>query len=99
MKLLRDVIENIKILETHGNSDVSVSTLCLSNKNIEKHSLFAALPGTITDGHLFINDAIDKGATVIVYQNQPKEFKEHVTYIKVKDTKEALGIMAGNFYD
>lgn len=99
MKLLSDILEDVQILDTHGNVDVSISDISLSNKNIQKHSLFAALPGTVTDGHIFIHDAIEKGATVIVYQNDLADFQEHVTYVRVPDTKEALGRMADNFYD
>ena len=99
MKLLSDIIEDVKILETHGNVDVSVSTLSLNNKDIENNSLFAAIVGNITDGHLFINDVIKKGAKVVIHQNDIKEFQEGITYIKVPDTKEALGLIASNFYD
>lgn len=98
MKLLSDIIENIKVLETHGNLDVLISNLSLSSKDIENSSLFVAIVGNVHDGHIFIEDSIRKGAKVIVYQNNLESFEQGVTYIKVEDTKDVLGIMASNFY-
>lgn len=99
MKLLNDVIENIQILETHGNLDVSISSLVINSNKIKDNSLFIAIVGNNTDGHLYINECIKKGVKVIVYQNNLDNYIQGVTYLKVIDTKEALGIMASNFYD
>ncbi len=99
MKLLPDILENVTIVETHGNLDVSVANVSLSSNDIVEHSLFTAIVGNITDGHIFINDVIKKGAKVIVYQSDITDFENGITYVRVPDTKTALGVMAGNFYD
>lgn len=99
MKLLSTITENIKILETHGNVDVYVSSLSINSNAIEDNSLFTAIIGVVTDGHLFIDECIKKGAKVIVYQNELKNIEHGITYLKVENTKEALGIMASNFYN
>ena len=99
MKILNDIIDEISILHIHGNIDKPVSSVSLNSKNIEQHSLFVALEGNVIDGHLFIDEVIEKGATSIVYEKDPKEFKDGITYIKVGDTHNAVGIIASNFYD
>lgn len=98
MKLLNDILEGVPILETHGNVDISVSSVSLNSKDVESHSLFVALLGNIVDGHSFINDCINKGAIVIVHENSLEEYRDGVTYIKVDDTHTAVGIIASNFY-
>lgn len=98
MKILNEVIDNIKIIESHGNLETRVSSISLNSKNIEPRSVFIALEGNIIDGHVFIDEVIEKGATVIVYEHGPIEFKNGITYIKVADTHSAAGVMAGNFY-
>lgn len=104
MKILSELLENIPILESHGNLEARVSSVSLNSKAIEPHAIFVALVGNVVDGHVFIDEVIEKGATVIVYEKDPKEFKNGlpaqagVTYIKVKDTHSALGIIADNFY-
>lgn len=99
MKLLSNIIKNIEVLETHGNVDVSISSISLSNKDIVENSLFVAIKGHVTDGHNFVDDVISKGAKVIVHQNDLDQYGHGVTYVKVRDTKEAVGIIAHNFYN
>lgn len=99
MKLLSTITENIKVLVTHGNVDVYISGLTLNSNDITPNCLFVAIRGATSDGHTYVGEAIKNGATVIVYESDLQTFDHNVTYIKVKDTKEALGIMASNFYD
>ena len=51
------------------------------------------------DGHLYINKAIDLGATVIVCEDFPETQKDEITYVQVVDANTALAVMASNFYD
>jgi len=99
MKILSELLENVKIIESHGNLDTRVSSVSLNSKIIEPRSLFVALNGNVIDGHLFIDEVIENGATAIVYENDPKDFKNGITYIKVEDTHNAIGVIADNFYN
>lgn len=99
MKILSDILEEVEIIESHGNLEARVSSVSLSSKEIEPHAIFVALKGNVLDGHSFIDEVIEKGATTIVYEKDLPEFKNGVTYIKVLDTHSAVGIIAGNFYN
>jgi UDP-N-acetylmuramoyl-L-alanyl-D-glutamate--2,6-diaminopimelate ligase len=99
MKILSELLEDVKILESRGNFEAHVSSVSLNSKTIEPHAIFVALTGNVVDGHLFIDEVIEKGATVIVYENNLNDFKNGITYIKVADTHSTLGIIADNFYD
>ncbi len=99
MKILNDILEDITILETHGNIDMGVSSVSLDSRDIKLHSLFVALAGNVIDGHIFIDEVIEKGAKTIVYESDIKEFRPGISYIKVPDTHTAVGIIASNFYD
>ncbi len=99
MKILSDILEEVEIIESHGNLDARVSSVSLSSKEIEPHAIFVALKGNVLDGHSFIDEVIEKGATTIIYEKDVPEFKNGVTYIKVLDTHSAVGIIAGNFYN
>lgn len=99
MKILNDLLEEITIVEIHGNIDASVSSISLDSRIIEPHGLFVALAGNVLDGHTFIDEVIEKGATVIVHEKDIDDLKTGITYIKVADTHSAVGIIASNFYD
>ena len=58
-----------------------------------------AIPGTVVDGHQFIDQAIDSGAACIVCERMPESTPEHVTVIQVKSSAEALGHIAAAFHD
>jgi UDP-N-acetylmuramoyl-L-alanyl-D-glutamate--2,6-diaminopimelate ligase len=74
-------------------------SISFDSRRIEKDSLFVAVKGTQSDGHVYINDVITKGAIAILCEELPEVLNDKITYIKVKDTAAALGIIAANFYD
>ena len=69
------------------------------SRNVVAQCLFVAIKGTRSDGHDFIEKAITHGASIIVCEKLPEATYEKVTYVTVKSTIVAFGIMVGNFYD
>ena len=45
MKILSELLEDVPILETHGNLEARVSSVSLSSKEIEPHAIFVAIKG------------------------------------------------------
>jgi len=82
-----------------GTTDLMVESLAFDSREVLSNTLFVAQKGLIFDGHKFMDAAIEKGATVIICEDMPKEFFKNLTYIQVKDSNEALAIIASNFYD
>lgn len=99
MKLLKDILYKAGIIEVIGSTNVAITALTFDSRKIEKDSLFIAIKGTQNDGHAYINDVISKGSIGILCEEFPSEINDKVTYVKVKDTSAALGIIASNFYD
>jgi len=99
MKLLSDIIYKSGIEEVLGATHVAIDSISFDSRKVQKLSLFVAVKGVSSDGHLFINKAIEDGAIAIVCSEMPNKIYDNVTYIKVKDTSYALGIIASNFYD
>jgi UDP-N-acetylmuramoyl-L-alanyl-D-glutamate--2,6-diaminopimelate ligase len=79
---------------TIENKTVEIAGIHSDSRKIEEGYLFAAVPGTQSDGHLYIEKAIEKGAKVIVCQALPKDLRPDITYIQVKDSAETLGRIA-----
>ena len=99
MKLLKDILYKVGLIEVEGSTNVAITAISFDSRKIEKDSLFVAVKGTQSDGHKYIDDTIGKGAIAILCEDLPKKTNEKVTYVKVKDTSLALGIVASNFYD
>lgn len=99
MKNLRDILYKADLLETHGVVDKEVLAVEFDSRKVKPGVLFVAVKGLTTDGHLFIPRAIESGATAIVCEEIPAEIAEAVTYVRVKNSALALGIIASNFFD
>lgn len=99
MKLLSDLLYKAGIEEVKGNTNLAITSICFDSRNVTNSSLFVATRGTQVDGHQFIPGAIEDGAVAIVCEQFPEEINEKITYVQVKSSNEALGIIACNFYD
>ena len=99
MKLLSDLLYKTGIKEVKGDINLAITSICFDSRKVTNSSLFVAISGTQNDGHQFIDGAIKDGALAIVCEVFPEEIEERVTYVQVKSSTEALGIIACNFYD
>jgi UDP-N-acetylmuramoyl-L-alanyl-D-glutamate--2,6-diaminopimelate ligase len=99
VKLLTDILYKAGLEEIIGTTNVAVASIAFDSRKIKKDSLFIATRGTTADGHKFIDQTIEAGAIAIVCEEFPENRLEHITYIKVKNSSFALGIIAANFYD
>ena len=68
LKELLKKTDAAQALSIHGNADIDITGIKTDSRQIKKNDLFIAVKGTQTDGHDYIPQAIDKGATVIAYQ-------------------------------
>src|SRR3989344_7627677 len=96
---LKDLLVNIDVLDTKGDLDCQILGLSISSNSVEEGHIFCALVGEKTDGHLYIDSAIKNGTKVIVCEKFPENILDEIVYIKVKDSKKALAIIASDFYE
>ena len=99
MMTLSNILSHIKITEAVGSTSIPITSVDFDSRKVREGALFVATIGTQVDGHEFITQAIDSGAIAIVCETLPKELRENVSYIKVKNSQEALGQIASNWYD
>lgn len=97
--LLREILYKVAIEAVHGSTEVEVNNIHFDSRKIESNDVFVAIRGTVSNGHDFIDKAISSGASVIICDELPSNLLSQITYVKVKDTNEALAFLATNFYD
>ena len=97
MKSLKKLTSGISGLEIHGKSKIEVSSLATDSRRVGPGSLFFALPGLRTDGHHFIEEAIDRGAVAIVCQKECW-VPPNVSMVQVDNMREAVATIASRFY-
>ena len=96
---LSTLLNALHPVEVIGRSDIEINSIQFDSRLVGVGDLFVAQSGTSVDGHTFITRCISQGAVAIVLSNRdflPSD--EKVTYILVKDTNEALGLLACEWY-
>lgn len=99
MNVLKDILYKVSLISTSGDMEVGVDHIAFDSRKVKGKTAFVATKGTQVDGHQFIDQAIENGATAIVCETMPGEIVSGITYVQVLNSPKALGIMASNFYN
>lgn len=99
MKQLKDILYKVGIEAVHGATDITISKIEFDSRKIELNDVFVAIRGTLSDGHDYIEKALALGAIAVICEEFPSVIVNGVTYVKVKDSNEALAFLAANYYD
>ena len=95
---LNDIIKAISTCEIISGVDIDVTGIQMDSRLVEEGNMFVAVKGTQTDGHAYIDKAIEKGAKVVVCEDMPHNLTPGVTYVSTKDSEDAVGKLATTFY-
>lgn len=95
---LTEIIQPVTLTETVGCTDLDITGIQMDSRLIEPGQLFVAVRGTQTDGHAYIDKAIEKGAVAVVCEQIPEVRQPGVTYLSTPDTEDAVGKLATTFY-
>lgn len=99
MMTLKDILYKVTINAVTGSTNISINNIDFDSRKISKSDVFVAVKGTMSDGHDFIDKAIEQGAIAVVCEHIPKKCTSGITYVEVENTSSALAIMASNYYE
>lgn len=99
MIILKNILYKVAIEAVKGSTEIPVNKMEFDSRKIQENDVFIAINGSVSNGHDFIEKAINLGAIAVVCNDFPEVIITGITYIKVKDTNAALAFMAANFYD
>ncbi len=99
MTELKDILYKVAINAVVGDTKTSVNKIEFDSRKIEQDDAFVAIRGSVSDGHDFIEKAINQGALAVICENTPDVMVHGVTYVEVENTQSALAIMASNYFD
>jgi UDP-N-acetylmuramoyl-L-alanyl-D-glutamate--2,6-diaminopimelate ligase len=98
MQELKDILYKVTINAVVGSTSVKVNALHFDSRSISTNDVFVAIKGSVSDGHQFIDIAIESGAVAVVCETLPDNLQNGVTYIEVENASSALAYMASNYY-
>jgi UDP-N-acetylmuramoyl-L-alanyl-D-glutamate--2,6-diaminopimelate ligase len=96
--LLSDVLYRVKIKEVRGSTATLINDIRIDSREVQNGDLFIAINGLAADGHQFIDQAIEHGASVVAGERFPEEKKPGIVYVQMENSAAAAGLIACNFY-
>ncbi|WAM31117.1 UDP-N-acetylmuramoyl-L-alanyl-D-glutamate--2,6-diaminopimelate ligase [Caldicellulosiruptor naganoensis] len=96
------LIKGLNIIETNiKNFDEDIKDIAYNSKNVKDGFAFVCIKGFKTDGHEYIDEAIKRGAKLIVVDEffDTSKLKDKVLFIKTSNTRKALSIISANFFE
>ena len=100
MKLSK-ICEKIKYECLQGSMEAEVRDIIYDSRKIAKETMFVCMVGAVTDGHKYIPDAVEKGASVIVVERDEEaaQIPDTITVLKVESARYALALMSAALFD
>ena len=98
MMKIEEILAGIDVVSVTGTKNRVISGIEFDSRNVNKDSLFVAVKGYKSDGHDFINAAIESGAAAIICEILPENQGKDICWIKTGDSAKALGLAASNFF-
>ncbi len=97
MKTLAEITQSIRS-ENKSLPFCEIKGLTINSNNVSTGDIFFAIHGTKSDGHDYIQKAIDAGASAII-SNGRDTGKLSVPQIKVNNTRKAVSAVAAEYYE
>ncbi len=99
MMLLKDILYGVGLTAVSGSTNVMVNSVQFDSRKVAMDDVFVAVRGLVTDGHGYIEKAVNSGAKAIICEELPQQMVNEITYVEVRNGNSALAIMASNFYN
>lgn len=97
MMHLSQLLEGLQIRNNIKTSSLEISDVIYDSRQVKKNCLFVAIRGFQSDGHQFIQEAIEKGASAIIAEEEPT-ISISVPLFLVSDSRLALAKISSNFF-
>lgn len=96
---LDKLLEKIEYELVQGSLETEVTDIAYDSRKIQPGMLFMAIDGTVSDGHKYIPDVVEKGASVVVVEKEIPLPHEGVTVVRVENGRAALSYMSQAYFD
>src|SRR5205807_186070 len=93
---LKTLLAAIPVRQIIGTLDRPVESIAYDSRRVQKNGLFVAMRGEKVDGHDFMGQAVEKGASVILAEREEKHLR--ATCVVVENARTALADLSGIFY-
>ena len=97
---LNQICNGLEYTCLQGSMEAEVRDIVYDSRKLAKETLFVCMAGAVTDGHRYIPDAVEKGASVIVVERRKEAegIPAEITVLLVASTRRALALMSAALF-
>lgn len=95
---IKDLLKEMNYENYYGNQDTEIKGITNNSKKVKQGDMFAAVKGYTSDGHKFIEEALNNGACAVLCQYIPENMEGKSNYIIVKSVRETMAHTANVLY-
>jgi len=94
---LEELLQGMEYRILAGNPQLDIKGIAFDSRQVKPGFLFVCVTGLKTDGHLYVDDAIENGAVAVLVENTIR-VKNGITCILTGNTRKGLAVAASNYY-
>ena len=89
---LQELLKGVAVLSSTADGEAEIGEVRYDSRAVGKGDLFVAIRGYATDGHKYIEKALEQGAAAVVCEEAP----EGIPAVVVENSRKALAEIAAN---
>lgn len=93
------LLKLVKIKKTMGNIPFAVTGIQMDSRKVEPGDIFVCIEGHVTDGHLFADEAVNRGAVLIIAEKEVCMDHNKAGLMIVKNASKVMARLAHQFYN
>ena len=91
------LLEKLEYEVMQGNDQIEITELTNDSRKVVEGSVFVCISGAVWDGHAYVKDVAEKGATAVIVEKDV-DAPEGLTVIRVEDTRYALALTSAAYF-
>ena len=95
---LSDLLKDVKTKSIQGSVDRPVHALRYDSRRVEPNDVFFAWKGVKSDGHQYVADVCEKGASAVVLEDPSFAMGRGQTFIEVESARRTMAVMSAQFF-
>lgn len=95
---IKNLLKDMEYLSYLGEDNIEITGITNDSKRVNKKDVFVAIKGFTNDGHKFIENALENGASAVICENIPDNVKGKGNFILVKSPRESMAKAANIIY-
>ncbi|HXK45625.1 MAG TPA: Mur ligase family protein, partial [bacterium] len=94
----KELIKNAKLVKPQDILNKEISGIFYDSRKVIPGGIFVAICGSTSDGNAFVQDAISRGASIIVTEKKDLLLPSGVGMVVVNNSRRALAEMSAVYY-